>query len=463
MTRISPLSLGLFTGAWLTVLTLNAQPTPAASARFWNDPTFVARFLGTYGVLSDREPKITSEEQKLFTALVPLIRSDKAGAVSLLQRGITTESSAALDFTLANLQLELGNFDAAVNAYSAAIRKFPDFLRAHKNLGLAYVQKGMLDEAITAYTRALELGGEDGNVYGVLGYCHLVRENYFSAEAAYRKALLFAPDNLDWKLGVARCLLAQQQYHQAASLFEELIQKNPDNVDFWLHQANAFIGRGEPLHAARNYEVVRRMGKADARVLNNLGDIYLTQDLLELASENYLGSLEVDPRQDVARPLREAEMLSGRGSPELAHTLLDRIQSIYRDNMAEDQNLRFTRLRAKVAMALDQDNLAVASLEELIQQDPLDGEALILLAGFYGRGSEGEKAELYFERAAQIKQHQVSALIEHAKYLVGHSQFDKATRLLQQAQTLRPRDNVARYLDQVERLARVYRPFGVSP
>ncbi|MCL4178191.1 MAG: tetratricopeptide repeat protein [Verrucomicrobia bacterium] len=456
MTRILPLTL--LAGAWLAVASLTAQPTPAASAQFWSDPAFVARFLGSYGVLSEREPKITAEEQKLFTALIPLVRTDKPSAVALLQRSIVAESSAALDFTLANLQLELGNFDAAVAAYSAAIRKFPDFLRAHKNVGLAYVQKGKLDEAITAYTRALELGGEDGNVYGVLGYCHLVKENYFSAEAAYRKALLFAPASLDWKLGIARCLLAQQEYHQAASLFEELIQQHPDNVDYWLHQANAFLGRGEPLRAARNYEIVRRMGKADARVLNNLGDIYLSQDLLDLASESYLASLTTDPRQDIARPLRQAEMLSGRGAQELANGLLDRIQSDYRENMSDENKLRFTRQRAKVAMALNQDQLAVASLEELIRQDPLDGEALILLGGFYGRNHEGEKAELFFERAAQIKQHEVNALIEHAKYLVGQSQYDKAARLLQQAQAIRPRENVARYLDQVERLARVYRP-----
>jgi Flp pilus assembly protein TadD len=454
----SILSLPLLAGAWLAAAALNAQPTPAASAQFWSDPAFVARFLGSYGILSEREPKISAEEQKLFTTLVPLIRSDKPAAAALLQRSINAESSAALDFTLANLQLELGNFDAAVTAYGAAIRKFPDFLRAHKNGGLAYVQKGNLDEAISAYTRALELGGEDGNVYGVLGYCHLVKQNYFSAEAAYRKALLFAPASVDWKLGIARCLLAQQEYHQAASLFEELIQQNPDNLEYWLHQANAFIGRDEPLLAARNYEVVRRMGKADARVLNNLGDIYLSQDLLDLASESYLESLTTDPRQDISRPLRAAEMLSGRGATELANGLLDRIQAVYRDTMGSADKLRFTRLRAKVAMALGQDQLAVASLEELIRQDPMDGEALILLANFYGRNNEGEKAELLYDRAAEIKQHQVNALIEHAKYLVAQSQYEKAAGLLQQAQVIRPRDNVARYLDQVERLARVYRP-----
>jgi tetratricopeptide (TPR) repeat protein len=458
MTRIPLFPCALLTSVWIALVSASAQPSPAVSAQFWSDPTFVARFLGTYGVMSDREPKITPEEQKLFTSLVPLIRSDKPAAIALLQRGINAESSAALDFTLANLQLELGNFDAAIAAYAAAIRKFPDFLRAHKNAGLAYVQKGLLDEAITAYTRALELGGEDGNVYGVLGYCHLIKANYFSAEAAYRKALLFAPSNLDWKLGIARCLLAQQEYHQAASLFEELIQQNPDNLDYWLHQANAFIGRGESLRAARNYEIIRRMGKADARVLNNLGDIYLSQDLLDLASESYLDSLATDPQQDIARPLREAEMLSSRGATELANGLLDRIQTVYRLTMTDADKLRFTRLRAKVAMALGQDQFAVTNLEDLIRQDPMDGEALILLASFYGRNGEGEKAELFYERAAQIKQHEVNALIEHAKYLVSLSQYEKATPLLQQAQNIRPRENVARYLDQVERLARVYRP-----
>jgi cytochrome c-type biogenesis protein CcmH/NrfG len=126
--------------------------------------------------------------------------------------------------------------------------------------------------------------------------------------------------------------------------------------------------------------------------------------------------------------------------------------------MLDAQRLRFTRLRATVALSLGEEESAVKRLEELIQQDPLDGEALILLAGFYGRNGEGEKAELFYERAEQIKDHQVNALIEHAKYLVGQSEYAKAAGLLKQAQDLRPRENVARYLDQVERLARVYRP-----
>jgi Tfp pilus assembly protein PilF len=200
------------------------------------------------------------------------------------------------------------------------------------------------------------------------------------------------------------------------------------------------------------------MGKADARVLNNLGDIHLSEDMVDLAAECYLDSLNVDPRQDVARPLREVEMLTGRGAHDLANTLLERIHSIYFASMDDSRKLQFTRLRAKVAMALGQESVAVASLEDLIRQDPLDGEALLLLAGFYGRNAEGEKAELLFDRAAQIKQHEVNALIEHGKYLVGRNNYDKAARLLRQAQEIRPRDNVARYLDQVERLARVYRP-----
>ena len=71
------------------------------------------------------------------------------------------------------------------------------------------------------------------------------------------------------------------------TLFGELIQAKPDNADYWLHQANAYLGLAESTKAATNYEVVRRMGKADAKVLNQLADIYINEGTYDLALAEY--------------------------------------------------------------------------------------------------------------------------------------------------------------------------------
>ena len=271
-------ALGLLLALGLLAPALGqAQPTFAKTMQFWKDPEFINKFMASYGVKSEVEPKINADEKELFDELIPQIQADPTQAVVMLIEAITPESSAALDFTLANLYVQANDYPKAVAQYRQAIRKFPDFQRAHMNLGVVLIQLNQHVEAQKELVRTLELGGEDGNIYGLIGYCHLIGEKYLSAEAAYRKATLFSPDKLDWKLGIAQCQLQQQKYGECVTLFGELIQAKPDNADYWLHQANAYLGLAEATKAATNYEVVRRMGKADAKVLNQLADIYINE------------------------------------------------------------------------------------------------------------------------------------------------------------------------------------------
>ena len=103
------------------------------------------------------------------------------------------------------------------------------------------------------------------------------------------------PDTLDWKLGLARCLMETQRYTDAIALFDTLIKLKPDRADFWLLQANAYIGNDTPMAAARNIEVVRRMGNAELATLTLLGDIYINNDAPQHPSRCHTGQSTQDP------------------------------------------------------------------------------------------------------------------------------------------------------------------------
>jgi Tfp pilus assembly protein PilF len=434
-----------------------AQIDRSTAAEFWKNPEFVKQFLGSYGFLPEVEPRITADEQKLFKELIDLIQSNPDAAANKLKAAIKSDSSAALDFTLANLYVQLGRLDEAEKHYKAALKKFPDFRRAHKNLGIVYVQREDYTNAAAELSRTVELGGQDGNTYGLLGYCNLVQGDYISAETAYRKALLMAPDNADWKLGLARCLLAQQRSREAVALFDELIQKDPEKPDYWLFQANAYLDLSEHMKAADNYEILRRMGKATGTVLMALGDIYVSVESPDLALGAYLDSLQKEPKQDIKRPFHAAEVLVSRQAWKQAATLLDRINTTYGDALHDQDKLKILKLKSRVALATGDDQEAVRVLQDIINRDPLDGEALLILAGYYGRSDQPERAEMLYERAEKLKDHEVNALTAHAQLLVAQSKYDKAVKLLQRAQELRPRDAVAKYLEQVQYLARASR------
>jgi tetratricopeptide (TPR) repeat protein len=93
-------------------------------------------------------------------------------------------------------------------------------------------------------------------------------------------------------------------------------------------------------------------------------------------------------------------------------------------------------------------------LEEMVRLDPLDGEALLLLGQHYVRKEQPDRAILYFERAESLDAFEANARIRHAQVLVGMSRYAEAVPLIRRAQEIKPREDVVRYLEQVERLAK---------
>jgi tetratricopeptide (TPR) repeat protein len=430
---------------------------PEESREIWNDPRFRRQFLGTYGVLGELEPRISLEERDQLEKIIPLLSTDLGKAAEQLSAIVTPNSSATLDFTLANVNFQLDRLEEAVRWYRSALEKFPSFLRAHKNLGLTYTRLGDTANAIPAFTRMIELGGGDGLTYGLLGRALSAREDFLSAESAFRQAVLLQPDSLEWRLGLIRCLFRLQKYEEAASLCGELLGKHPDRSEFWQLQANAFLGLNQPLRAAQNFEVLDRLGKATPEILYSLGDIYVNESLPDLAARAYGEAIRADSGEDPGRALRSAEALAARGAPSQARRVLDHLEKAGEDRLDETARRRLLRLEARIALSEGEGNEAVEILEEIVALDPLDGEALMLLAQHHTRKGEPERAIFYYERAENLEGFEADARVRHAQVLVRLSRFQEALPLLKRAQELKPREELATYLEQVERAARAAR------
>ena len=197
------------------------------------------------------------------------------------------------------------------------------------------------------------------------------------------------------------------------------------------------------------------MGKADAKVLNQLGDIYVNEGTYKLAHDAYRDAVAADKAKETAPPIRAVDILISVGEYEHATELLASIREILKDKFGEEDRLKVLQLEARLLLVKGEEAKAIAALEQIVDKDPLDGESLLLLADYYGRNDKAEEAELFFQRAEQIDDFEVRAKIAHAQFHVGRSAYAKAVPLLKSAQAKRPRDSVQRYLSQVEKLARL--------
>jgi tetratricopeptide (TPR) repeat protein len=427
-----------------------SEPSPG----LWKDPAFQKAFLGSYGVQSELEPKMTQIEVLAMQKVLPLMDTDPEAAARKLKGLAKPNASGVFDFTLGNLAFSKDQPEEAAAHYRTAIGKFPNFRRALRNLGLIQVRLGQYDDAVRSLSRVIELGGGEGLTYGLLGYSYAATGHSMSAESSYRNAVLLQPDLLDWKVGLAQTLLKQQKHADAAALCGELLERYPDRTDLWLLQAGAYVGMGQPLKAAENYEILRRMGKGTVASLATLGDIYVNEGLWDLAASAYGAALDADPQQDAARPLRWIAVLAQRGATAQARALADRCKTTYGDRLDAAARKDLLKQEARIAATDGADAEALTALQEIVALDPLDGEALLLLGQHYTRADDLEQAQFYYERAESLEPFEAEAKVRRAQILVRQSKYKDAIPLLKRAQELKPRDDVARYLEQVERLAR---------
>src|SRR5690606_26400620 len=242
---------------------LHGQIFPLSENR-WSNPEFIKRFTGSYGIRSEIEPSITQDESKVFQALTPLLdQGNFQAAAQQLRSSITSESSAALNFTLGSILLQMGQGDAAIQQYKEAIRKFPSFMRAYKNLALAHLQEGRFEEARPLLIKAIELGDMDSNTFGFLGYIYLNEGRNDAASDAYGIARVLSPTNRDWRVGKASALMQAGRYQEAVTSFQDLIEDEPERAQYYTSIANAYISLGDPNEAAKYLEVLRRLGGAE--------------------------------------------------------------------------------------------------------------------------------------------------------------------------------------------------------
>lgn len=432
-------------------------PVPDLPTSFWTDPSFQKQFLGSYGTVSELEPKISPVEREQMEKIIPLMASDPVAAAAAVEKIAGPEASAALDFLLANLYFQTDRQDAAAERYRVAIGKFPGFRRAYKNLGLIDFREGRHDEAIRSLTKVVELGGGDALTYGLLGYAYAATAQHVAAESAFRGAMLLQPEQHDWKAGLAQAVFRQRKYADAAALAEELIAKDPDRPEYWLLQGNAYVGLEQPHKAAQNFEIVARMGKASAAILYTLGDLYVNDGAWELASRAYVRAVEQDTAGNLERPLRSVDVLARRGALPQAASLIEAIERSAADRLGDDERRKLLKVGARIAVAEGRDGDAATALEEVVTLDPLDGEALILIGQHHARAGRPEKAVFYFERAASLEPFEAEAKTRQAQVLVGQSKYAEALPLLKRAQEIKPREDVGRFLEQVERIARTRR------
>lgn len=471
MLRHSLITLFLFT----QVPAHAQQITPPAN--LFKDPKFIRDFVGSYGFLSDVEPKVSADEQQLLVRVQALFeKSQFRAAEQEVTRFIQEterpterdkppgEISPAMIFVLGNLYFQANRPEEARRAFEDAIKRFPRFRRAHTNLAYLHVSRDRMDEALPMLQKAVELGENSSRVYGLMGYCHMLKKNPLAAENAYRQAYLLDPVSRDWKLGLAQALMAQDKFAESATLLGSLIEENPNDKQLWLQQTNAYLAMDRKEDAAVNLEVLRLKNLADESNLTLLGNLYMDRAEPMLALQAYLAAIDKTPKLDVPRSLKSAKILTDYGFPDQAAEFLSRVRSKAGDALPQPDRVALLLAEARVADAREERETARNILDELIAIAPADGEVLLEYARHLDAGARAEEtAESRAELVQEARTHyQLAARSDVSAYpanlglgqmLVREQRFIEGLAPLESALAVKKSESLQQYVSRVRRAA----------
>lgn len=416
---------------------------------------FEARVKGSFGFLSEREPKLNMAEYAILEKFVPFLEDDPDFALEMIE-GLTENNkdlSASFDYMLGNMYAQHGRIEKAETAFKNAIGKYPDYLRAWRAIGMLYLHGDSLDNALDALTRSIQLGDTDPYTFGQIGYCFYQKKEYLSSLSAYTQAILYEPGNIRWMRGKIASLRALQDFRQASVLLQELVRKRPDEAAYWMELANCWIRLKEPRNAIACLEFLRGARLGSEASLAMLGTLYVNESLPSLARGVYEEMIAQGYGVSGASLLRCARLLHGNGRMAEADELVSAFLEQESEPSVEERNAVLL-YRAGVAEAAGELHDATLLVKEVLNVSPNDGEATILLGRLQYRNGDAVGALLSLERAGRSPEFAAESLVLQAQIRVDQKNFSAALEALESALALGENDWVRDYYSRIAQLAK---------
>jgi len=399
----------------------------------------------------EREPDMTAAEFALYERMSTMVETNPEFALRLLETMLDDqeEDSAAFDLALGNLYFAEERVDEALARYRDAVEKYPEFLRGWNNIGMIHYQRQEWPEAATAFAKAVNLGDRDAQTFGLLAFSMRQTGNTLGAEMAFMQAMTANPEDPNWLGGLLELYFANGRYAQSESLVRELVRIEPDNPRHWMLYASLLVSLERPLEAATQLEIARQIGVADRESLGLLGDLYVNLGLVPEAIAAYESIPGAADELGNARLIAYARALISEGDLGPAAQVLSALP----DPIQWEQVRAHRFANAELAYAQLDWEQAELAYQSILQQEPLNGFALLGLGSTLNAKGDAARAQFIFEQALEIEESAQRASLELANLALTNRQFDTALNHLRTADSLGSSPDIRRQIARLEALA----------
>ena len=339
-------------------------------------------------------------------------------------------------YKLANLYLYIkGKPERAKKYFENAISEDIDFIQPVLSLHDIYKKEGKFKKAIEVLSDFQKLSTNNIEISSKLAELHLARGHYSKAFYELARVRTVVPDNLHIPTKMGLILVEQKKYSEANAFFEDILKKDPesDSTKFYLGVVNEELGLKQKaadyylqisskstyyedaiVHAARLLKLQNKVDLAIVSVETALAVAGTTKMKLV-----YTNLLATSGQLEEAITFLETELLSNKDKKELFYAL----GTIY-DLSGDKQK-------------------TIENMNKVIKLDPKNEEALNYIA--YTYAEMDTNLELALElvlKALNLNPSDGYIKDTYGFILYKQGKFDEATKVLEQAHMLEPKEAI---------------------
>ncbi|HET5023757.1 TPA: tetratricopeptide repeat protein [Streptococcus pneumoniae] len=208
-----------------------------------------------------------------------------------LLEALTYSEDSLLMLGLAELDSELENYQAAIQAYAQLDNRSiyeQTGISTYQRIGFAYAQLGKFETATEFLEKALELEYDDLTAFE-LASLYFDQEEYQKATLYFKQLDTISPYFEGYEYGYSQALHKEHQVQEALRIAKQGLEKNPFETRLLL-AASQFSYELHDASGAENYLLAAKEDAEDTEeILLRLATIYLKQeryeDILDLQSE----------------------------------------------------------------------------------------------------------------------------------------------------------------------------------
>lgn len=311
------------------------------------------------------------------------------------------------------------DYEQAAYYISKYVSTMPENIGARKLLGQIYMKLGRPDEAQAALKPGLKGGGEDAELLALVGLSQLLGGDTASGIKDLEKAVNAAPDSKLMRSELVKAYISAGETDQAIREIQAMMSDGDQQ-----EQAHALLvlAHLRAAHFDKAIEVALDMlsrKPEDPSVLTMVGSVFAASDNRAEARKYFNKALNIKPG-DVVVTMSLARIEELEGKPDEAEALYKSIAGPEATDVAPMLALaRLSETRGNAKAMLDW-------LEKARRQVPQDINSRMILAEYYLRNKQPEKADTLVNEALEIAPQQEKLLTLQARVMMAEGQFNEA-------------------------------------